>query len=139
MAIGNGFAVAVEVDGVTYASARAADQALGLTQNTTSRRAHNPDYPNYRWLAATPGPKKIKTFEELQIAKPLIEPRRWANDEGKRHAPVLDPNFNPPKVIRHMGWKRCMSCWRFHFSEDIVRVRICTECGGSGGSPIGEY
>lgn len=137
MASGNGHAVAVEVDGVRYASARAADLALGFTQNTTSRRAHSPDYPNYRWLGSTPGPKKAVSFEGMQIAKPFIEPVRWPNDEGRRRAPVLDPNFEPPRVVRQIGWRTCMCCGRWHFSDDVLRIRMCADCGGLGSNPIG--
>lgn len=36
----NGHAVAVEVDGVRYPSARSAAQALGVSSNTVVRRCH---------------------------------------------------------------------------------------------------
>lgn len=76
------------------------------------------------------------TFEERQIAKPLIEPKQWPFDGGVRRAQVLNPNFNPPRVIRKIGWLRCMACRRYHFSQDVARVRICGLCGGNGGDKL---
>jgi hypothetical protein len=40
-------------------------------------------------------------------------------------------------VVRRVGWLRCMSCGRHHFSEDVARARMCLECGGAGGWPVG--
>lgn len=51
----NGHAVAVEVEGVRYPSARSAAQALGLSPNGVSVRCHSDRWPDYRWLGATPG------------------------------------------------------------------------------------
>ena len=48
---------------------------------------------------------------------------------------VLDLNEGPPKVVRRIGWLRCMCCARFTFSDDVVRVRMCEECGGLGSAP----
>jgi hypothetical protein len=131
-------AVSVEVDGVRYPSARAADRALGLTYGMTRHRAYSEDYPTYRWLGATPGTRPVKTFEELAIAKALTEPERWPFDgDLSRRASVMDPNVEPPKLVRTVGYMRCMSCGRPHWSEDVIRARMCTECGGVGGFPIG--
>ena len=49
----------------------------------------------------------------------------------------MDPNEEPPRVVRWVGYVRCMSCGRPHFSEDVVRARLCSVCGGAGGWPIG--
>lgn len=130
----NGHAVAVEVDGVRYPSARSAAQALGIGYSAVTARAHDPRHPNYRWLGATPGRREL-TPEDRRIARPLAEPARWPCDGGARRAPVLDLNEGPPKVVRRVGWVRCMCCSRFTFSEDVVRVRMCEECGGLGGPP----
>ena len=133
----NGHAVGVEVDGVRYPSARQAAEALGLPTSTVQRRTHNPNYPNYRWLGATPGRRAVHDPAEVRIARELIEPARWPNDGGARRAPVMDPNFDPPRLVRRVGWLRCMACGRPHFSEDVARVRLCCACGGLGGLPIG--
>ena len=47
------------------------------------------------------------------------------------------PDFDPPRVIRRVGWVRCMRCQRFHFSGNVVAVRLCSVCGGAGGWPVG--
>ena len=64
MASGNGYAVGVEVDGVRYPSARAADLALGLPPNTVCHRAHSRNYPTYRWLGETPGRRPVRRPED---------------------------------------------------------------------------
>ncbi len=137
MARGNGYAVGVEVDGVRYPSARAADLALGLPPNTTRHRAHSEHYPTCRWLGETPGRRPVRRPEDCTLAKPLAEPERWPYDGGARRAPVMDPNFDPPRLVRRVGWLRCMTCGRPHFSEDVARVRLCCACGGLGGLPLG--
>ena len=133
----SGQAVAIEVEGVRYPSARQAAEALGLPTSTVQRRTHNPNYPNYRWLGATPGRRAVHDPAEVRIARELVEPARWPNDGGARRAPVMDPNYDPPRVVRRVGWLRCMCCWRSHFSEDVARARMCLDCGGAGGLPTG--
>lgn len=133
----NGLATPVEVDGVRYPSARQAAFALELPISTVQRRTHSANFPSYRWLGATPGPRRVRTPEDCKVAKALIEPTPWPLDGGARRANVLDPNFDPPRVIRRVGWVRCMRCQRFHFSGDVVAVRLCSTCGGAGGWPIG--
>nr|WP_282271095.1 hypothetical protein [Stenotrophomonas sp. PS02298] len=119
-----------------YPSARRAAEAVGLSITAVNGRCHSDKWPSYRWLGATPGPRRhFGSFDERRIAKPLIESEPWPNDNGARRAPVMDPNFDPPKVVRSIGWLRCMCCGRFTFSEDVVRVRLCEECGGLGSAP----
>lgn len=135
----------VIVDGLEYSSISQAATALKLSATTVRRRADDPNYPTYQWkrLAPTaavapkqPLQRQAKTFEERRIAKPLIEPQPWPFDGGVRRAQVLNPNFDPPRVIRKIGWLRCMACKRYHFSEDVARVRICSPCGGNGGDKL---
>ncbi|WDM67920.1 hypothetical protein [Xanthomonas cucurbitae] len=133
----NGHAVAVEVGGVRYPSARRAAQAIGLSTTAVNNRCHSDKWPDYVWLGAAPGARAVHDPADVKIARPLIEPERWPNDGGARRAPVMDPNFDPPKVVRRVGWLRCMCCCRFHFSEDVARARMCVECGGAGGWPVG--
>lgn len=133
----SGQAVAIEVEGVRYPSARQVASALGLPVSTVQRRAHLDHWPTYRWLGATPGKRHVRTPEDCEVAKAIIEPTPWALDGGARRANVLDPNFDPPRVIRRVGWVRCMRCQRFHFSGDVVAVRLCSVCGGAGGWPVG--
>ena len=133
----SGHAVAVEVDGVRYPSARQAAFALELPISTVQQRINNPNFPAYRWLGATPGKRQVRTPEDCEVAKPLVEPTRWAFDGGARRANVIDLNVQPPRVVRTVGWLRCMCCGRFHFSEDVSRARLCLNCGGAGGLPVG--
>ncbi len=134
----NGYAVGVEVDGVRYPSARYAAVSLGMNIATLSKRAHSADWPNYRWLGATPGPRLLHTPDNCQMGRSLVEPPRWAYDgDLTRRASVMDPNAQPPKLVRRIGWVRCMRCRRPHFSEDVARIRMCANCGGAGGLPIG--
>lgn len=130
----NGHAVAVEVDGVRYPSARSAAVAVGIGYSAVTARCHDPRHPSYRWLGATPGRRELRP-EDRRIARPLVEPTRWPCDGGARRADVLDLNEGPPKVVRRTGWLRCMCCARFTFSDDVVRVRLCEECGGLGSAP----
>lgn len=130
----NGHAVAVEVDGVRYPSARSAAAAVGIGYSAVTARCHDPRHPNYRWLGATPGRRELRP-EDRRIARALVEPARWPCDGGRRRAEVLDLNEGPPKVVRRIGWLRCMCCARFTFSDDVVRVRMCEECGGLGSAP----
>lgn len=139
---------AVIADGVEYSSISQAATALKLSNTVVRQRADDPNNQTYQWKepqsAASPTVQKVaeslrrqpKTFEERQIAKPLIEPKPWPFDGGTRRAQVLNPNFDPPRLIRKMGWARCMTCRRYHFSEDVARVRICCHCGGNGGDKL---
>ncbi|QHL91166.1 hypothetical protein GVO57_10485 [Sphingomonas changnyeongensis] len=58
-------------------------------------------------------------------------PEPWADDGGLRREPVLDHDYAPPRVVRFVGWARCLRCRRPFFSEDVVRLRMCT--GAVGG------
>lgn len=134
---GNGYAVCVEVDGKTYPSARAADAALGLTPGTVQHRAHSKHYSTYRWLGPTPGPRTPRTPEVCTLAKPLIEPAHWPFNGYSLRKSVLDPSFEPHRLVRRIGWRPCLRCKRPHFSDDVSRIRLCSRCGGLGGDPIG--
>lgn len=59
---------------------------------------------------------------------PLIaEPKPWEFDgDEKRRVPVIDP-FDG-RVIRYVGFKRCMSCTKPFWSEDVSRLRLCIRC-----------
>jgi hypothetical protein len=134
----NGYAVGVEVDGVRYPSGRAADAALGFTYGTVQKRAHSAKWPTYRWLGATPGKRAVHDPDDCKVAKPFVEPAYWAFDgDLTRRASVMDPNEEPPRVVRQVGYVRCMSCGRPHYSPDVIRARLCSTCGGTGGWPVG--
>ena len=48
---------------------------------------------------------------------------------GKRREPVLDEDQDY-RVVRKVGWHRCMRCRKPFFSEDVLRLRLC---GGAEG------
>ena len=77
--------------------------------SAVTARCHDPRHPNYRWLGATPGRRELRP-EDRRIARALVEPARWPCDGGTRRADVLDLNESPTKVVRRIGWLRCM-CW----------------------------
>lgn len=44
---------------------------------------------------------------------------------------------NPPRVVRRVGWQRCMKCSKPFWSGDVVRLRLCDgQDGGCRGEPI---
>lgn len=59
----------------------------------------------------------------------FILPVPWDNDGGARREPVLDPDFHtPPRVVRVVGWRRCITCKRAFWSEDVMKLRMCGGC-----------
>lgn len=62
------------------------------------------------------------------LAKPIREPTAWLNDGGARREPVYDHNDNPPRVIRLVGWRKCVACAKLFFSRDVCGIRICDVC-----------
>jgi hypothetical protein len=64
----------------------------------------------------------------LAVGKEIIEPEPWPQDGGARREPVLDPNWHPPRVIRRVGWARCLTCRDWFFSTDVCKVRLCRTC-----------
>lgn len=61
--------------------------------------------------------------------KDIEEPRPWPRVEGdRRREPVLDLNFHPPRLVRYVGWRRCLACPKYFWSSDVIRVRLCDCC-----------
>ena len=58
----------------------------------------------------------------------FIEPEPWACDGGTRREAVIDMDHNPPRLVRHVGWQRCIACRSQFFSEDVIAVRLCGKC-----------
>lgn len=72
------------------------------------------------------------------VGQPIEEPEPWPFDgDLSRRRPVVDPNFDPPRAVRRVGWLRCLRCRRPHFSEDVAAIRLCFYCDGLGGVPVG--
>lgn len=65
------------------------------------------------------------------------EPVPWPLDGCERREAVLDTDHNPPRVVRRVGWQRCMKCRKPFWSDDVVRLRLCDgQDGGCRGEPI---
>lgn len=63
------------------------------------------------------------------LAKPIVEPKQWhPSDGGKRREPVIDHNDNPPRVVRYVGWRKCLKCRTDFFSADVRCLRMCEYC-----------
>lgn len=62
------------------------------------------------------------------VGRDIVEPSAWPFDGGTRREPVVDPNWDN-RVIRRVGWRRCMRCSRWFFSRDVVGVRLHPDCG----------
>ena len=62
----------------------------------------------------------------------FIIPERWPCDNGTRREPVMDMDTDPPRIGRYVGWKKCMRCGKWFFSEDVTRLRMCDETSATG-------
>lgn len=62
----------------------------------------------------------------------FVEPARWDYDGCVRREPVMDADY-PYRVVRKVGWQRCMKCRRPFFSEDVLRLRLCSAMSGMVG------
>jgi hypothetical protein len=73
---------------------------------------------------------EFRNPKQLAVGRDIHEPSQWPDDGGERRAEVIDLNFNPPRVVRRVGWRQCMRCCRLFFSHDVQRLRLCTPCKG---------
>lgn len=62
----------------------------------------------------------------------IIEPDPWPFDGCKRREPVMDED-DRHRVVRKVGWHRCLKCRRPFFSEDVIRLRLCSGAQGCRG------
>ena len=79
-----------------------------------------------------PKPKPVPNLKAAANPYGFVIPQRWPQDGGARREPVLDVVFDPPRVVRHVGWKKCMRCGKWFFSEDVARLRMCDEMSATG-------
>lgn len=59
------------------------------------------------------------------MSRGFTEPTPWKFDECVRREAVLDHDHHPPRVVRRVGWQRCMRCRKPFWSEDVIRLRLC--------------
>lgn len=62
----------------------------------------------------------------------IMEPDPWPFDGCVRREPVIDVDY-PSRVVRKVGWHRCLKCCRPFFSEDVLRQRLCSGAQGCRG------
>jgi len=68
-----------------------------------------------------------RAFDHYGVCRPIEEPRAWEFDgDLAKRVPVVDPNDN--RVIRYVGFRKCLACPKFFFSPDVRGVRICDRC-----------
>ena len=79
------------------------------------------------------GPKVPLRMRGQAAAIGILEPELWEYDGCKRREPVLDTDY-PPRVVRKVGWHRCLKCCRPFFSEDVIRLRLCAGMEGCRGN-----
>jgi hypothetical protein len=58
----------------------------------------------------------------------FTEPEPWEWDGGVRREAVLDHDHNPPREVRKVGWRLCVTCSRPYWSADVTRLRMCDGC-----------
>lgn len=59
----------------------------------------------------------------------FILPVPWDYDGCVHREPVLDADFHiPPRIVRYVGWSRCITCKRAFWSEDVMKLRMCGGC-----------
>lgn len=61
----------------------------------------------------------------------MIIPKAWDFDGCVRREAVIDGDAN--RVVRKVGWHRCLKCRRPFFSEDVLRLRLCSGAQGCRG------
>lgn len=101
------------------------------TQPVTQRDAPPAPAPVRAGAAAPARAAPAATPKVHPLSKGFTEPRPWDFDGCLRRGEVLDHDHHPPRVVRRVGWQRCMRCRQPFWSEDVVRLRLCT--GNHGG------
>lgn len=125
-----------EIEGVRYPTVAEAGVALGMPPHAVYQRCQSSNYPDWIQHGRREGGKKdpeqaaAEAAEAREARKDPITPRQWKFDGGRARKPILDPNVDPPKVIGHVGWVKCLKCWSWCFSGDVARQRRCYECFG---------
>ncbi len=57
------------------------------------------------------------------------DPPAWPDDCGAKRIPIFDHNFQPPRLVRVVGWVNCLSHRKHRWlSPDVRRVRTCDDC-----------
>lgn len=81
--------------------------------------------PTPRPAPAPPAAPAQASVRRVVNSQGFSEPQQWQFDGFERREPVLDTDHNPPRVVRQVGWQRCMRCRKPFFSEDVVGQRLC--------------
>lgn len=89
------------------------------------RMWRSPNLPKAQKAVRVP---RAPVMASASTSQGFSEPKAWAWDGGKRREPVLDMDFHPPRVVRHVGWRCCLKCAKPYFSEDVKGQRMCATC-----------
>jgi hypothetical protein len=97
---------------------------------------HQQSQPRPAPAPAVPRPKPDGPHVPLRMrgqaaAIGIVEPDPWPFDGCVRREPVLDEDTR--RVVRKVGWHRCLKCRRPFFSEDVIRLRLCSGAQGCRG------
>lgn len=60
----------------------------------------------------------------MSEGREIIEAAQWQQRNDKR-VPILDMNFDPPRVVRYVGWQPCIRGGLKFFSHDVALIRMC--------------
>jgi hypothetical protein len=68
--------------------------------------------------------KTVEASTPRRSPAPARVPARWSLDDCTRREPVVDAILG--RVVRYVGWRKCMRCGHPFWSEDVQRLRLCT-------------
>lgn len=66
----------------------------------------------------------------LPMSHGFTETAPWEFDGCQRREEVLDHDHHPPRVVRCVGWQRCMRCGKPFWSEGVIWLRLCSGAVG---------
>jgi hypothetical protein len=61
------------------------------------------------------------------------DPEAWPDDGGVKRVPIYNHHYNPPILIRKVGWVNCLGRFSVSaphriLSPDVTKVRMCDRC-----------
>lgn len=74
------------------------------------------------------GTSSAASTSAAPVQRGFAEPQQWGFDGCQRREAVLDVDHNPPRVIRRVGWRLCITCTKPFWSTDTTKIRMCDPC-----------
>lgn len=119
---------------VAWREKQAAQAPQALTQPARTNAPESAPAAPLAPALPAPAAKQLGTANRPTSGDGFARPARWAFDGGKRREPVYDLDCQPPRVVRKVGWHRCLKCGSPFWSKDVMRLRLCgtaeTGCRG---------